>query len=154
MRKRMTLPGPFVLPRLAAAGALALLLALPASAPAQDGVPDCFPPGAPEIPNGTSASGPDMVRVEQRMKLFRESATLYTSCMDDRLKRFGQRVPERRRMRWISERQKVVASIQTATQSYNESVKAYKARFPAEGKSSSAQPPAPPAPSGAPKTGS
>jgi hypothetical protein len=128
-------------------GVFAVLLALPGSAVAQEGMPECFPPGAPEIPDGSTASGPDMVRVEQRMKLFRESATTYAGCMDERLKRFGPRVPERRRARWISERQKVVESIQSATQRYNEAVKRYKTRFPGEGGS-------PATPGDAPKTGS
>jgi hypothetical protein len=97
-------------------------------ATAADAVPDCFPPGAPEIPDGAVASVTDMVAAQQRMKLFRESAEIYAACMDDRFKRFGPRVPERRRERWTKEREKLATSLQTATQRYNESVRAYRAK--------------------------
>jgi hypothetical protein len=93
---------------------------------AQGSAPDCFPPGAPEIPDGNTASYPDMVRVQQLMKLYRESALAYTECMKERIERLGTRVPTRRRERWVKQRQEVVDSIQTTTDRYNASVRAFK----------------------------
>jgi hypothetical protein len=91
-------------------------------------VPECFPPGTPEIPDGKFASDTEMIQAQQRMKLFRESAEVYAACMDDRFRRFAPRVPQRRRERWVKEREKLVESLQSATQRFNESVRAYKAR--------------------------
>jgi hypothetical protein len=140
---------------LARSSVLIAALLLCANAFASDG-PDCFPPGPPQVPDGDSASETEMIAAQQRMKLFREAATTYMTCIDDRISKGTGRVSERKMERWTKQREKVATSIEKTITDFNTSVRSYKTRqegsapAPEEPEPAASQPrPADPSPSSA-----
>jgi hypothetical protein len=115
-------------------------LLLPTHAFASDG-PDCFPPGAPPVPDGDRASETEMIAAQQRMKLFREAATVYMTCMDERIAKGTGRVSERKMERWTKQREKVATSIEATITDFNAAVRSYKTRQ--EGSAPEPEEPAP-----------
>jgi len=93
---------------------------------AAQGIGDCKPPAAPEIPDGASASTEQMVEGQARVKTFVRAGQTYISCLDGVADDKNRATTDRNAA--VGEHNRMVGELERAAADFNDQLRAFKAR--------------------------
>ena len=101
---------------------------------------ECQRPRPPEVPEASKASDVDMIAARQRIKMYLDASSIYLECLVEAEETMGTTAREVKQSRIDRKREEIQTEMQTVADTFNEQVRAYKARTEPEAE---AAPPSP-----------
>ena len=101
---------------------------------------ECQRPKPPEVPEASKASDVDMIAARQRIKMYLDASNIFLECLVEAEQTMGTTAREVKQSRIDRKREEIQAEMNTVAESFNEQVRAYKARTEPESEAEAAPP--------------